>query len=200
MRHRKKVFCQNCACLLLVKGSPPLCVATAYSVPGPIRDVVDVRGVEFALNRNESNSCRLYKRVWFKATGLKQIAMQMMKVNHESSLDEVLRLESERDFTYHSPTVGLSSSPVKQRENLEEEQDSAVSEWLNSEEPEQELQQEEEDGADEEESEDDPGFENIGEESIDEEQQQNEETASEEEGSSIWDKYREDPNLINELL
>jgi len=56
------VLCGKCTYLFCLKRLPPLCVASAIPVPGPLRGLVDVTGVVLAEVRNENNDCLLFKR------------------------------------------------------------------------------------------------------------------------------------------
>lgn len=58
------VFCRRCPYLLVVKGVAPLCLAKAAPVRGPLREAIDVKGTAFAMRRNRTNRCRLFRSRW----------------------------------------------------------------------------------------------------------------------------------------
>jgi len=79
MKRYSKVFCNCCACLFVIKGEKPLCVATAEFVEGPLRNKIDVVGLKLAEKRNLKNNCDYRKNVSLRAWEIKRWLLGRMR-------------------------------------------------------------------------------------------------------------------------
>lgn len=91
MRRRKsKVFCSGCANLFILGGeNPPMCMATAEFVSGPIRRKVDVKGVESAIRRNVRNDCEYRVIVSLRAWELKRWLLWRLNDGSKKRIGEI---------------------------------------------------------------------------------------------------------------
>jgi hypothetical protein len=91
MRRRKpKVFCAGCANLFILGGeNPPMCMATAEFVSGPIRRKIDVKGVESAIRRNIRNDCEYRISVSLRAWELKRWLLWRLNDGSKKRIGEI---------------------------------------------------------------------------------------------------------------
>jgi len=97
------VLCNHCTHLLCLRKLQPLCVATAEAIPGPLRELVDVKGVVMAELRNQYNDCNLFHRKVLvdRSAKIKRALVGMMKskgLNVEPASLEEYTVGQERDF------------------------------------------------------------------------------------------------------
>lgn len=89
-KRRKKVFCAGCANLFILGGeNPPMCVATASFVVGPLRGKIDVQGVESAIVRNIHNDCEYKTFVSLRAYELKRWILWRLNNGVKKQIGEV---------------------------------------------------------------------------------------------------------------
>lgn len=79
MRRHDEVFCNGCACLFIIKGEKPLCVATGVFVGGPLRRKIDVVGIISAEKRNAKNDCDYHMTVSRQAWEIKRWLLGRMR-------------------------------------------------------------------------------------------------------------------------
>jgi len=97
------VLCRYCTHLLCLKKLQPFCVATAEAVPGPLRELIDVRGVVMAEMRNQNNDCGLFRKKVLvdRSAKIKRALVGMMKskgLNAEPASLEEYTVGQERGY------------------------------------------------------------------------------------------------------
>lgn len=122
------IFCENCKHLFLLRGLPPLCVANAQRVPGPLREAIDVVGVVEAEEKNLYNDCSDFVRVGFftHSNPIRETLIEMMLSKglgvQEMDLKEY-RIGRERDNKerkLHRSSIARSSGKKEEGSGVEE--------------------------------------------------------------------------------
>lgn len=93
-RRKAKVFCFGCANLFMVGGkqgkeTPPMCIATAEFVEGPLRRKIDVFGVMSAERRNIKNDCVHRLCVSIRAWELKRWLLWRLNDGSKKRIEEI---------------------------------------------------------------------------------------------------------------
>lgn len=123
---RKKVYCEGCANLLLIKGLPPQCVATTVFIGGPLRSKVDIRGRALAEKRNAHNSCKYRESVSLRAYRLKRWIIKRLNDETEgtATIKEInlrhysIKEENDRAKAYRAQSTDDSGTEGETEEEI----------------------------------------------------------------------------------